>query len=95
MMQERLIICWVKTAAGKVQSSRICRGGHAPSEGQVIPEGHEHAALSPIMALASGIETVYQDLLLLPNLTVEENVALGEQLVGGMAAFCAVLIGRS
>ncbi len=34
-------------------------------------------------ALQAGIETVYQDLSLLPNLTVAENVALGEQLVAG------------
>lgn len=35
----------------------------------------------PIRLLAAGIETVYQNLSLLPNLTVAENVALNEQLV--------------
>jgi simple sugar transport system ATP-binding protein len=44
--------------------------------------------LTPIQSLAAGIETVYQDLSLIPNFTVAENVALNEQLVsaGGRLA---------
>ncbi|MBL3685007.1 hypothetical protein F2981_26830 (plasmid) [Sinorhizobium meliloti] len=50
--------------------------------------------LTPIGALAAGIETVYQDLSLLPNLSVEENVALTQQLVAPTAASRGVSTSR-
>lgn len=72
-----------ENGCGKSTVIKIMSGAHAPSEGDIMLDGRHHAALSPIMALEAGIETVYQDLSLLPNLTVAENVALGEQLVEG------------
>lgn len=72
-----------ENGCGKSTVIKIMSGAHAPSEGEILLDGVRHAALSPIMALQAGIETVYQDLSLLPNLSVAENVALGEQLVGG------------
>lgn len=72
-----------ENGCGKSTVIKIMAGAHAPSAGEIILDGQPHAALTPIMALQAGIETVYQDLSLLPNLTVAENVALGEQLVGG------------
>jgi simple sugar transport system ATP-binding protein len=58
-------------------------GAHAPTSGEIILDGESFSSLTPIQSLAAGIETVYQDLSLLPNLTVAENVALNEQLVNG------------
>nr|WP_280842540.1 sugar ABC transporter ATP-binding protein [Sagittula salina] len=72
-----------ENGCGKSTVIKIMSGAHAPSEGEIILDGRRHSELSPIMALEAGIETVYQDLSLLPNLTVAENVALGEQLVAG------------
>lgn len=72
-----------ENGCGKSTVIKIMSGAHAPSEGEILLDGVQHAALSPLQALAAGIETVYQDLSLLPNLTVQENVALGEQLVQG------------
>ncbi|WP_353475893.1 sugar ABC transporter ATP-binding protein (plasmid) [Salipiger sp. H15] len=72
-----------ENGCGKSTVIKIMSGAHAPSEGEILLDGVRHDALSPIMALEAGIETVYQDLSLLPNLSVAENVALGEQLVGG------------
>ncbi|BDA83172.1 sugar ABC transporter ATP-binding protein [Aureimonas sp. SA4125] len=72
-----------ENGCGKSTVIKIMSGAHAPSEGDIFLDGTRHAALTPLMALEAGIETVYQDLSLLPNLTVEENVALGEQLVHG------------
>ncbi len=60
---------------------KIISGAHPPTSGEIILGGKTFAALTPIQSLAAGIETVYQDLSLLPNLTVAENVALNEQLV--------------
>ncbi len=72
-----------ENGCGKSTVIKIMSGAIAPSEGQIIVEGERHSAMSPIQSLAAGIETVYQDLSLLPNLTVAENVALSEQLVSG------------
>src|SRR5690606_5856919 len=43
--------------------------------------GQDMTGLDPIAALDAGIETVYQDLSLLPNLSVAENIGLSQQLV--------------
>jgi simple sugar transport system ATP-binding protein len=77
-----------ENGCGKSTVIKIMSGAHAPSEGEIVLNGTTYASLSPIQSLAAGIETVYQDLSLIPNLTVAENVALNEQLVsaGGRLA---------
>lgn len=72
-----------ENGCGKSTVIKIMSGAIAPSEGEIILEGERFSAMTPIQSLACGIETVYQDLSLLPNLTVAENVALSEQLVAG------------
>ena len=72
-----------ENGCGKSTAIKVISGVHAPSEGEILLDGKSYSHLSPIQALEAGIETVYQDLSLLPNLTVEENIALGEQLVSG------------
>ncbi|KWV56575.1 sugar ABC transporter ATP-binding protein [Rhizobium altiplani] len=72
-----------ENGCGKSTVIKIMSGAHAPTSGEIILDGETFSSLTPIQALAAGIETVYQDLSLLPNLTVAENVALNEQLVNG------------
>ncbi|WP_245446046.1 sugar ABC transporter ATP-binding protein [Metarhizobium album] len=71
-----------ENGCGKSTVIKIMSGAIAPSEGEIILDGRSYTALDPIQSLGAGIETVYQDLSLIPNLTVAENVALSEQLVG-------------
>ena len=77
-----------ENGCGKSTLIKIISGAQPPDEGEIRIEGRSYAALTPIASLAAGIETVYQDLSLIPNLTVAENVALTEQLVkaGGSLA---------
>lgn len=77
-----------ENGCGKSTVIKIMSGAHAPSEGEIVLDGRTHTSLTPIQSLAAGIETVYQDLSLIPNFTVAENVALNEQLVsaGGRLA---------
>ncbi|TDL78344.1 sugar ABC transporter ATP-binding protein [Palleronia sediminis] len=78
-----------ENGCGKSTLIKIISGAQSPSEGRVQIEGVEQPATpDPIAALAAGIETVYQDLSLLPNLSVEENIGLTSQLVasGGRLA---------
>ncbi|WP_296988747.1 sugar ABC transporter ATP-binding protein [Thalassospira sp. UBA1131] len=70
-----------ENGCGKSTVIKIMAGAHPPSEGEIILDGKAHKELTPIQSLDFGIETVYQDLSLIPNLTVMENVALSEQLV--------------
>ena len=70
-----------ENGCGKSTLIKIISGAQPPDAGVIRLDGQEHKALTPIAALTAGIETVYQDLSLIPNLTVAENVALTEQLV--------------
>jgi simple sugar transport system ATP-binding protein len=72
-----------ENGCGKSTLIKIISGAQAPTEGRLIVGGASHDTLTPLQALALGIETVYQDLSLLPNMSVAENVALSGQLVAG------------
>ena len=80
-----------ENGCGKSTLIKIISGAQPPDEGSIRLEGKAHAALTPIESLAAGIETVYQDLSLIPNMTVAENVALSEQLVRGNGRLARLL----
>ncbi|MGZ2437809.1 ABC-type sugar transport system ATPase subunit [Sinorhizobium medicae] len=70
-----------ENGCGKSTLIKIISGAQPADGGELAINGKKTEGLTPIGALAAGIETVYQDLSLLPNLSVEENVALTQQLV--------------
>ncbi|PAU73975.1 sugar ABC transporter ATP-binding protein [Halomonas salipaludis] len=70
-----------ENGCGKSTLIKIISGAQSSSAGQVLIQGRDMTGLGPIAALGAGIETVYQDLSLLPNLSVAENIGLSEQLV--------------
>ncbi|MFV0361004.1 sugar ABC transporter ATP-binding protein [Tropicimonas sp.] len=70
-----------ENGCGKSTLIKVISGAHRPTEGQLIVNGAEQRNFDPISALEAGIETVYQDLSLLPNMTVAENIGLCQQLV--------------
>lgn len=72
-----------ENGCGKSTVIKIMSGAHDPTEGEILLDGVRYDRLTPMMSLEAGIETVYQDLSLLPNLTVAENIGLGAQLVAG------------
>lgn len=72
-----------ENGCGKSTIIKVMSGAHAPSSGDIRLDGTRLDHLTPMQAMEAGIETVYQDLSLLPNLSVAENIALGEQLVAG------------
>ncbi|WP_116134065.1 sugar ABC transporter ATP-binding protein [Tropicimonas sp. IMCC34043] len=72
-----------ENGCGKSTLIKIISGAQPESSGQLLINGRDRTGLDPIAALDAGIETVYQDLSLLPNLSVAENVGLSEQLVEG------------
>jgi simple sugar transport system ATP-binding protein len=80
-----------ENGCGKSTVIKIMSGAISPSKGEIVLEGASFPAMTPIRSLSHGIETVYQDLSLLPNLTVAENVALSEQLVSGRGRLARML----
>ncbi|MCS5720621.1 ATP-binding cassette domain-containing protein [Herbiconiux sp. CPCC 203407] len=65
--------------AGKSTLIGVLSGTHAPSEGTLEFEGRPANMHSPLDARALGIETVYQDLALAPDLAVWANLFLGRE----------------
>lgn len=66
--------------AGKSTLLRIISGAHRQDAGQILIGGSEVSLGSPADAHEAGIATVYQELSLLPNLTVAQNAFLGDEL---------------
>jgi simple sugar transport system ATP-binding protein len=66
--------------AGKSTLMKVITGYHQPSEGTIRVFGQERRFASPAAARALGIETVYQDLALIDELSIWRNFFLGKEL---------------
>ena len=67
-----------ENGSGKSTLIKILSGVHAPDPGgAIIMRGVSHSGLTPHEARQLGIQVIFQDLSLFPNLTVEENIAIG------------------
>ena len=69
--------------AGKSTLIKILSGVHAPDEGTLLVDGEETRFRSPREARARGIATVYQDLAMVPLMSVWRNFFLGSEPVKG------------
>ncbi|WP_113699735.1 ATP-binding cassette domain-containing protein [Nonomuraea lactucae] len=65
--------------AGKSTLVKILSGVTMPSAGTISVAGRPTTFRSPQAAREAGIETVYQDLALAPNLTISANMYLGRE----------------
>ena len=70
-----------ENGAGKSTLMKILAGVHRSDEGLILKNGKPLHLPSPREALAAGISTVFQELSLLPNLTITENMFLGHELL--------------
>ncbi|GAA4228334.1 simple sugar transport system ATP-binding protein [Streptosporangium album] len=69
--------------AGKSTLIKILSGMHAPDSGEYLVDGAPAAFTSPRDALDRGIATVYQDLAMVPLMSVWRNFFLGSEPVLG------------
>jgi simple sugar transport system ATP-binding protein len=65
--------------AGKSTLVKTLSGVHQPDAGEILFEGETVQIPTPIAARALGIETVYQDLALAPDLESAANLFLGRE----------------
>jgi simple sugar transport system ATP-binding protein len=65
--------------AGKSTFVKILSGYLKPDRGEIYLEGKRVRFKSPLDAKAAGIETIYQDLALIPDLSVYHNIFLGRE----------------
>jgi simple sugar transport system ATP-binding protein len=87
-----------ENGAGKSTLMNILYGLYQPDEGTISINGHPTTITSPHDAIAQGIGMVHQHFMLVPPLTVAENIMLGqESVVGNSEVFkqLAVLDRRS
>ena len=73
--------------AGKSTLIQVLAGVHRPTTGRYLVDGAPVSFGSPRDALARGIATVYQDLAMIPLLSVWRNFFLGAEPLSGAAPF--------
>jgi len=76
-----------ENGAGKSTLMKVLSGAHRPDDGHMTLSGRPFQPVHPHDARAAGVAMIYQELNLAPDLTVEDNVMLGQELnVGGLVA---------
>ena len=73
--------------AGKSTLIKILSGVHPPSKGSYLIGGEPAHITSPRQALDRGIATVYQDLAMIPLLSITRNFFLGREPMKGVGPF--------
>jgi simple sugar transport system ATP-binding protein len=69
--------------AGKSSFIKILSGAHQPDEGELLVDGEAVHFHSPRDARAAGIATVYQDLAMVPLMSIWRNFFLGAEPTNG------------
>ncbi len=65
-----------ENGCGKSTLIKIISGAETANGGTIWIGGEEHARVTPGWAIRQGIQVIYQDFSLFPNLTVAENITL-------------------
>lgn len=72
-----------ENGSGKSTLIKIISGVYTPDSGKIIIRGQEFTHMTPISAIREGVQVIYQDFSLFPNLTVQENIAINEMIIAG------------
>src|SRR3977135_552506 len=72
-----------ENGAGKTTLMNVLYGLAVPDEGEILLDGVPVKIAGPTDAIARGISMVHQHFMLVPVLTVAENILLGEETMAG------------
>jgi len=72
-----------ENGGGKSTLIKIISGFYTPDEGTVEINGKKFSNLTPRQAIDEGIQIIYQDFAVFPNLSVAENIALASERIEG------------
>jgi len=69
-----------ENGSGKSTLIKIIAGVVEADEGEIIINGKKFQSLHAIDSISEGIQVIYQDLSLFPNLTIAENISLNQMI---------------
>ena len=72
-----------ENGCGKSTLIKIISGAERPDSGEIVIDGVSHTHMNAHAAIQSGIQVIYQDFSLFPNLTVAENIVLTAEVATG------------
>ena len=72
-----------ENGCGKSTLVKIISGVYTKDNGEVVFEGNTIHKITPAEATKLGIQVIYQDLSIFPNLTVMENLAINSEISSG------------
>lgn len=75
-----------ENGAGKSTMIKVISGAITPDEGEIVVEGESYTHMTPALSKKLGIEVIYQEFNLIPNLSVAENMFMGERVGGRLLA---------
>ena len=73
--------------AGKSTLVKVLSGAVTPTSGEIFIRGEQRQFASTTDAIRHGIETIYQDSALVPELSIARNLFLGREPIRGPRAF--------
>ena len=72
-----------ENGGGKSTLIKIISGYYTPDSGSIEVGGKTYSKMTPQQAIDEGIQIIYQDFSIFPNLTVAENIAMPSERMDG------------
>lgn len=73
-----------ENGAGKSTLIKTLSGAIQPNDGEIVFEGTTYTHMEPHQAMELGIHVIYQEFNMMPELSVAENIFMGQQFGGGV-----------